>query len=304
MKWYEDAALVRELPLRYQAYAFYSRIVGEADSRRVPAGSFLLRAIRDASSITGTSTVARIRGIDGLTVVADFADERILEVIHEIRGENPEYRVLKSLLSAGGTFIDVGANFGTFSLLASRMVGANGRVIAIEPQTRLVAMIRESASLSGVNNCEVMQLALGNEQKTLDLIVPSDDSGRAGFYQGFSGRHKHNTERVNVVTLDSLDLGSVSLIKIDVEGSELSVIVGAADTIDRLHPPILIELNPWSARAANTSTDSIVEQLVSLGYNQFGLADSYPVTVDAGGIPRDRQINLIAQRVAKQQSSR
>jgi FkbM family methyltransferase len=177
-------------------------------------------------------------------------------------------------------------------------------VIAIEPQARLVAMIRESAALSGAGSCEVMQVACGGEMKTLDLIVPSDDSGRAGFYEGFSGRHKHKTEPVNVVTLNSLDLESVSLIKIDVEGSELAVIAGAVDTIDRLRPPILIELNPWSARAANTSTDSIVEQLVSLGYNQFGLADSYPVTIDAAGIPRDRQINLIAQRVAKQQSSR
>ena len=294
MKWYEDAALVRELPLRYQAYAFYSRIVGESDSRRVPAGSFLLRAIRDASSITGASTVARICGIDGLTVVADFADERILEVIHEIRGENPEYRVMKSLLPAGGTFIDVGANFGTFSLLASRMVGANGRVIAIEPQARLGVMIRESAALSGVKNCDVMQLALGSEQKTLELIVPSDDSGRAGFYQGFSGRHKHTVERVNVVTLDSLDLKSVSLIKIDVEGSEIDVLDGARETLSRCKPAVLIELNPWSASAAGKTPRALIEHLVTLGYRKLSIVDQYPGTIDPSNIPLDRQLNILA----------
>ena len=118
MRWCEDPALVRELPARYRAYAWYSRMAGSNTSRHVPGGSFLLRTLKSL----GSTTKARIRGIDGLTVVTDFADERILEVIHEIRGENPEYRVMRSLLSPGGTFVDVGANFGTFSLLASRQV--------------------------------------------------------------------------------------------------------------------------------------------------------------------------------------
>ena len=294
MKWYEDAALVRELPLRYQAYAFYSRIAGEPDSRHVRGGSFLLRAIRDASSLTGTSTVATIRGIDGLKVVADFADERILEVIHEIRGENPEYRVMKSLLPPGGTFIDVGANFGTFSLLASRLVGASGHVIAIEPQARLSSMIRKSAELSGVTNCEVMQVACGRDKATLELLVPSDDSGRAGFYSGFSGRMKHATEKVDVIPLDSLDLENVSMIKIDVEGSEMDVLDGAVATLQRRKPALMIELNPWSAAAAGKSPRDVVDRLASLGYTSLSIVDRYPEVIHSWELPLDRQLNVVA----------
>jgi FkbM family methyltransferase len=275
-------------------------MLGSSDSRRVPGGSFLLRAIRYASSFTRSSTIATIRGIDGLKVVADFADERILEVIHEIRGENPEYQVMKSLLPAGGTFIDVGANFGTFSLLASRLVGASGRVIAIEPQPRLVSMIHSSVSASDATSCEVIEAAAGDEDGEVELLVPLNDSGRAGLFRGFSGAKSHTTQRVRSITLDSLGLDEIHLMKIDVEGSESRVIAGGSRTIDRLHPPLLIELNPWSAQAANTSTESIIGQLARLGYDEFALAGSYPAAADVTEIPRDRQLNLVARRLANE----
>jgi FkbM family methyltransferase len=294
MKWYEDAALVRGLPLKYQGYALYSRLAGESQSRRVRGGSFLLRAIRDISAITGESTLATIQGIDRLKVVADFADERILEVIHEIRGENPEYRVMKLLLPPGGTFVDVGANFGTFSLLASRIVGAAGSVIAFEPQRRLVSLIERSVELSGATNCEVMQAACGRNRGELPLLVPDDDSGRAGFFPGFSGRKKHTSEHVNVIPLDSLQLGSISLIKIDVEGSEMDVLAGAQETLRHLKPAVMIELNPWSAAAAGRIPAAVIEWLQAIGYNKLSVVERYPERIGATELPLNKQINLIA----------
>ena len=188
MKWYRDRELVSDLPFRYRAYAAYSRLTGDSESRRVPGGSFLLRMLSKASVLARRSTVARIHGIEGLVVVTDFADERVLDVIHEIRGENPEYRVMTALLKEGATFIDVGANFGTFSLLASRLVGPSGKVMAIEPQARLASMIEESLRQSDVSNCEIHAVACGSVVGEQNLLVPRNDSGRAGFLAGFSGR--------------------------------------------------------------------------------------------------------------------
>ena len=260
----------------------------------------MLRVLRDASALAGSATVAKIRGIDGLTVVTDFADERVLEVIHEIRGENAEYRVLQQILSAGGLFVDVGANFGTFSLLASRFVGSAGRVIAIEPQVRLALLIEESLVLSGVTNCEVTRAACGSAPGERSLLVPSMDSGRAGFFEAFSARPGHRRERVKVSTLDVLladqNPQGKTLIKIDVEGSEMDVLDGAMETIDRLQPAIMIELNRWSAEAAGTTPKEIIDRLASLGYSSFATAESFPQTVDARVLPLDRQTNVIATR--------
>jgi len=297
-RWYEDQELVSELPARYQAYAAYSRLLGDRTSRRVPGGSFLLRLIRDASSLAGTPSVARVRGIDGLSVVTDFADERVLDVIHEIRGENPEYRVMQSLLSPGATFVDVGANFGTFSLLASRVVGSTGKVIAIEPQERLASFIEKSIELSGVTNCEVHRVACGRSNGEASLLVPSDDSGRAGFFPGFSGRKSHVSLKVPVTTLDfilrDVPPGSACMIKIDVEGSEMNVLEGAIETIRRLSPAILIEINQWSAAAAGRSPKEIIDRLVSHGYRSFASAAEYPATLDIGNVDLNKQMNIVA----------
>jgi len=237
-----------------------------------------------------------VHGIDGLVVVTDFADERILDVIHEIRGENPEYTVMKAMLSEGSTFIDVGANFGTFSLLASRLVGPKGQVIAIEPQLRLVQFIRESIGLSGITNCVVKQAAVSRETGTREFHIPAGDSGRAGFFASFSARREHESSRVPVESLTSLigsPRGSVVL-KIDVEGSEMRVLDGANEFLRINHPAIIIELNPWSAAAAKTSTREIVDRLLGLGYRTFYDVSRFPNEIQPELIPRDRQLNIVA----------
>ena len=300
MKWYEDPQLIAELPLRYRAYAAYSAVVGTGGSRRVPGGSFTLRMLRNASALAGLPTIARIRGIEGLTVVTDFADERVLDVIHEIRGENPEYSVMKSLLSDGATFVDVGANFGTFSLLASRIVGPTGKVIAVEPQQRLAGLIEESLILSEAQNCRLERVACGSATGERTLFIPADDSGRAGFFEGFSGRPGHTSQQVHVTTLDSVmrehGLSGQLMIKIDVEGSEIDVLDGAEATITSLHPSILIELNAWSAEAAGHAPNEIIDRLSSHGYSSFSTAESYPQLMNPRDLRLDRQTNLIAVR--------
>jgi FkbM family methyltransferase len=298
--WYRDPDVVRRLPARYRAYALYCRIVGSRSSRRVRGGSFLLRALRNLNHALGLESVARIRGIDGLEVFADFNDERILDVIHEIRGENPEYRVMRELLSPGDTFIDVGANFGTFSLLASRLVGESGRVIAIEPQPRLVELIRRSAIINRFGNLQVVNAACGSAPGTVTLLIPVADSGRAGIFPQFSGNHEHESLSVPVVQLDQIvssgDTHANVVIKVDVEGSEVAVLDGAQRLIHDALPAILVEINPWSARAAGGAAGSLLLRLQALGYQSFATMTSFPLAVDVRSIDTGTQSNIVARR--------
>jgi FkbM family methyltransferase len=300
LSWYDDTELTRLLPRRYRLYAKYSRAMGRAGSRSVRGGSFLLRALRIIDDVGHLGSIAPIRGTDDLVVIADLSDERILEVIHEIRGENPEYAMMKEVLSAGDTFIDVGANFGTFSLLASRIVGASGRVIAVEPQKKLAKMISESIEASRAPNCTVMPVACGRHRGIMQLLVPHHDSGRAGFLGGFSGRSRHHRTDVEIIPLDNI-LGSVGeagrlLVKIDVEGSEFDVLEGARELIARKHPTLMIELNPWSLRAAGKQPADLLELLAAMGYQSFATSESFPATVPVGAIDLRRQTNILARQ--------
>ncbi len=292
--WHSDRRLVENLPLRYRAYAAYSRALASAGSRRVPGGSALLRMLRRA----GGESVVKIRATDDDTILADFSDDRILDVLHEIRRENPEFAVLTALLGEGSTFIDVGANYGTFSIIASRIAGASGRVVAIEPQPRLAGFIAESARESGIGNIEVIEAAVGSANGRATLLVPAGDTGRAGLMARFSGRGKHTALDVKVIPLDDLEprikpLSRV-VIKIDVEGSEMNVLEGARKLIASTQPTLLIELNPWSADASGNTVDDLLAALGDLGYSWFSLARDFPRSLRHSEIPRSTQENLVA----------
>ena len=296
-KWYDDGELTAALPFRYRGYAAYSRLFGDRSTRRVPGGSFLLRVLRRIDRAASLETTAPIHGLDGLVVMADLADERILDVIHEIRGENPEYRVMQRLLSEGDTFMDIGANFGTFSLLASRIVGETGKVIAIEPQPRLVDFIEESARRSHALNISVIRRACTEEAEVL-LLVPEDDTGRAGFFEAFSGKGRNTSIAAPGTTLDqiseSIPPSGKVLVKIDVEGSELAVLRSGRGFIEARRPALIVEINPWSARAAGFSPRDLIDELVELGYSKFSYVADYPQTVDHGAINITRQSNVVA----------
>jgi FkbM family methyltransferase len=159
-------------------------------------------------------------------------------------------------------------------------------------------MIAESVASSGVTNCEIVNAAAGKDDGTATLLVPRDDSGRAGFFEGFSGKSAHDKINVRVEPLDKILAGRADhtpmMLKIDVEGSESDVIAGGEKTIRAFRPPIMIELNPWSAKAAGRRITEIIDQLADLGYSSFSTADNFPQTVTRDALDTERQSNIVA----------
>ena len=261
-------------------------------------GSFLLRLLRGLSKVAGLSTVVPVRTGPETILFADFADERLMEALHEVRGEEIECDMIRSILTEGDTFVDIGANFGTLSLLASRIVGRSGKVIAVEPQPRLARLIEQSLQSSGIVNCDLHEVACGSAPASATLLIPENDSGRAGFFPGFSGRWKHRTITVQVTTLDTLastiPVGGNVCVKIDAEGSEFAILDGGRAMIAARKPALLIELNPWSARAAGRSVSELLSFLTELGYVRFATESTFPATTQLQAIPVDRQTNLLA----------
>lgn len=171
--------------------------------------------------------------------------------------------VLARLTKPGTLAIDIGANLGYYTLLMAEAVGCSGSVIAFEPNPRLAGMTRTSVGLNNfASRVSVREEAVGHTTGgTLTLGIPRANPQNALIMQsdaqkqGFKDVHGDHAQFVQVksITLDSLNLANVGMVKIDVEGAEYDIWRGMQTTIDN-NPGIKIclEFNasrdyPWEA---------------------------------------------------------
>jgi FkbM family methyltransferase len=267
--WLADPILARQLPLLYRWFARYC-----AAQRGDPIGAeLLLRGIIALSSLPGAKEQTVPLRIGATTVFLDLRDPRFLQIPCELSGLP---QVLRHFIRAGDAFIDVGANHGTFSLVASGLAGKEGRVIAIEPQPRLANLLRQALAQSPAP-FEVHQIACGDRHEEIEFFIPRATSGAAGRFAPYSAISEHSAIKVAMRPLDEVidarGLPRRVFIKLDVEGSELGFLHGARQLIRSIAPVMLIEINPIAMQAAATSKTKLVNALIELDYSRFVTPD-------------------------------
>lgn len=153
------------------------------------------------------------------------------------------------LVSPGSTVIDVGANVGFYTLLFSRLVGATGWVIALEPMPLALARLRRHLSMNRVSNVEVHAIAAAADRRRASFFLgPPEHTSISSLHP----RADSAEITVDCAPLDDIvgDAAQVELIKIDAEGAEGEVLVGATRTLDRGVRHIIAEVNDtgWPGR--------------------------------------------------------
>jgi FkbM family methyltransferase len=146
---------------------------------------------------------------------------------------------LRQLIEPGMTVVDVGANIGVLTVPFARLVRPGGKVIAFEPQRIVYQMLCGNIALNALDNVFAHNAAAGSAPGA--IAVPAVDYAQPGNFGGISVATPTAGEPTGLITLDSLGLERCDLIKIDVEGMELEALDGAAKTIERSHPIMLIE---------------------------------------------------------------
>jgi FkbM family methyltransferase len=131
----------------------------------------------------------------------------------------------------GGTFVDVGANIGTYTVRAGQLVGAEGRVVAIEAHPFIFGFLKRNVIINGLSNTVVVHAAVGAQAGVVTMSYRDNNPGETHVSVDAALRG----EQVSVQSLDQLlaKLGVVTVdyLKIDVEGFELPVLKGARETI-------------------------------------------------------------------------
>ena len=220
----------------------------------------------------GRDVRCRFRG--GFTLILPPVWRGTAKLLFSYRDRfEPELRWVGQTLGPGDVFVDVGANLGVYTLAAARSVGRDGLVLAFEPSDQVYSYLRRSIGLNRCANVVSTKLAL------------SDKKGEARLYRSRIGSDSLENPRpdsdslegpgpdYDVVPTDTLDhvIAShdperIRCIKIDVEGAELSVLRGAAGTLRRYRPDIILEVNPDTQRFGS---DEIVAALESFGYEFY-----------------------------------
>jgi len=204
---------------------------------------------------------------DRFAILVSPPDTAIGKAIIETRRYEPHVaRVLDERLRAGGAFVDVGCNVGYFSLYAARVVGAEGRVTAFDPNPANCELLTASAALNSMDNIEVVHAAV------------TDRPGRVG-YEDIDGngrivdldRVRGGAGRVEVeaVTLDRAlaEHARIDLVKIDTEGAELLVLRGAEAVLARHAPDLVVEFSPTAlGQVSGADARALPEFLHARGY--------------------------------------
>lgn len=191
-------------------------------------------------------------------------------------------RLLARVLRPGDVFVDVGAHFGYFSLLAAAAVGAEGLVLSIEPdQDNFAHLLRHIEDNRFTTVRPVNAVACEAEGTRVFHVNSDNDGGHTLWDPGshpfnkVSATHKRPTE-VRAVAIDArlrdLAIGArpVRLIKVDTEGAECLVMAGARETLAAADSLFIVgELNEFGLEQMGESQDSLRGAMRALGYETF-----------------------------------
>jgi FkbM family methyltransferase len=181
-----------------------------------------------------------------------------------------EMELWRDQIQSGMTVIDVGANVGVYTYSAAQLVGETGKVLAIEPFSGCVQCLEETRTVNQLNWVRVLSGAASDRNGIAQLATNAASEQNELLSEDFqSSVATDNTEKVPCFTLDSLivkeNLSRVDWLKIDAEGHEIQVLVGADQILREFKPNILYE-----NIAGNQSPNiAVAEHLRRQGYQIF-----------------------------------
>lgn len=198
--------------------------------------------------------------------------------------------LLRRLLRPGETFVDVGANVGYYTALASRWVGPSGHVLALEPQSENYARLQRSIELNVASNVRALQLAASDETGDARLFLDSASSIGHSLRDDSARRSVSiRADRLDSIFSAEMPSGSApGVIKIHT-GVEPRVLRGASQLLERFRPHLLFIHHPSAWR----ESDDVYALLRKQGFRWFEVVDS-PLLVRATTPERirDRTVEL------------
>lgn len=217
--------------------------------------------------------------------------------------------LIQSILRPGDTFVDVGANVGYDSLLGSKLVGNDGKVVAIEAARLIFDQLSSNVARNGICNVRLVKVAVSD--KPGELTLYGGDTGNQGRTSSIQRQNLVPIETVPTKPLDEVltdeERASVELIKIDIEGGELPLLERLVDTLHLYGPNmrLLVEMSEDDSGRSQ----AVFDKLLAAGFNAYEVENDYSLSsylrwqfrkspVKIASLPRN-QTDIFFERAAR-----
>jgi FkbM family methyltransferase len=166
--------------------------------------------------------------------------------------EEPDLVVVRKLVGPASLALDLGANIGVYTKVLSELVGADGRVISVEPVPQTFALLSRNVTSLRLSNVTCINMAVSDANGEAVMELPDSAMGGTNYYQariidktGTAPVVGKRSVRVSTATVDTLvqGQGTVGFVKCDVEGFELACLAGAGKVLRSHSPSWLVEVS-------------------------------------------------------------
>ena len=193
--------------------------------------------------------------------------------------DTDEIAYLRSNLKEGHVFIDIGANIGYYTLVASKCVGNSGKVIAFEANPNNITMLKKNIQLNNCDNVIINNSAVSdiNSKVKLSLPIRTDQSGWATLSK--KGEYeKWPKVEVPATSIDYYlkkeNINHVDLIKMDIEGAEVKALNGMENILSSDNPVIISEINLDDLQANDTNIEELESILNRHQYHAYSIINN------------------------------
>lgn len=251
--------------------------------RRLPLGRYrVTHWLRHSSKSAFLMHIAN--ETSDYSFVCDLRDSISREVCFTGSYEPQETALVSSILKSDSIFVDVGANWGYFTLLAANLVGDAGVVLSLEPDPRLFQILNSNIARNKFQHVTALQVAAADKAGMLKLAGYKESEGNFGVSRIIADDEEHSSfYQVNCDALDNLlekhKITSVDLMKMDIEGAEVFALAGLKKYLtENRVKRLLLELHPAQLSKHGSCAAAIIETLQSYDYTPWTIDHSPAVT--------------------------
>lgn len=177
-----------------------------------------------------------------------------------------EIKFLRMLLKPGMKVLDIGANFGVYSLAIAKVVGSSGAVWAFEPASNTASHLRRSIAENGFEHVHVIEKGLSDHQGEATFHLSSNSELNS--LQAVDSSVATETVQLTTLTETAKDFQwpDIDFIKLDAEGEEGSIVDASQGVLDKMSPLVMFELK--HGKQINLP---LIKKFESLGYSSYRL---------------------------------